>query len=183
MNPTAYSSRLQGFPTILWFAATGCDIVCFDTRITTVERVPTSRDSNIAQWQSSMKRMSGDVRLKISQGSYMTETRNIMKYCTVNIAIPDIVTVKWQILLSSSWSSIPTLISRTNLASMWSLSCNIQLLTHPQSQHKMQWSMLRKRTVLHFWWVNLANWQSTPHNDIIKPMKARAASQQDWSEP
>jgi len=44
------------------------------------------------------------------------------------------------------------------------------------------WSMLRKRTFLHFRWANTANRQSSPHVDIIKPIEARAPCRQKGSE-
>jgi len=59
----------------------------------------------------------------------------------------------------------------------------MQHLTQQQSQGKLQWSMLRKRTFRHFQRANMANQQSAPHNDIIKQMKARAAWKQRECEP
>jgi len=64
------------------------------------------------------------------------------------------------------------------LASMWSISWNIQHLAKQQSQHKIKSSMLRKRTCCHFRGAIVANWRNTPHNDVIKRTKAIAASGQ-----
>jgi len=66
---------------------------------------------------------------------------------------------------------------------MWSIFCNIQHLIHQQSQHKIQWSMLWKRTVRHYWQANTANRQSTLHDDVINWIKARAAWKRNGSEP
>ena len=49
-----------------------------------------------------------------------------------------------EILHCSSRWSVPTSKQKMQLASMWSISCNIQHLTHQQSQLKIQWSMLQK---------------------------------------
>jgi len=98
-------------------------------------------------------------------------------------AIPNAVTVITQILLYSSRSSIPTLTWKMQLASMWSISCNIQHLTHQHCQYKIHWSMLRKRTFCHYRLTNMGNQRSAPHNNIIKQMMARAGSMANWSEP
>jgi hypothetical protein len=42
-------------------------------------------------------------------------------------------------MLCSSSSNVPTLISKTQLASMWSISSNIQHLAQLQSLLKIQW--------------------------------------------
>jgi len=65
---------------------------------------------------------------------------------------------------------------------MWSISCNIQHLAQQQCQHKIQWSMLRRRTLRHFRQANMATWQSNPHDDVIKLMKASVASRRKQSE-
>ena len=67
------------------------------------------------------------------------------------------------------------------LASKLPISCNIQHLAQ-KSQHKLQWSMLRKRTFRHLLPADMANRQSVQPNDIIKWMKARAAWRQKESE-
>jgi len=65
---------------------------------------------------------------------------------------------------------------------MWSIPCNIQHLAQQQGQHKIQWSMHRKRTFRQFRRLNTANCQSYPHDDIIKRIKARVAWGQKGSE-
>jgi len=69
------------------------------------------------------------------------------------------------------------------LASILSISCNTQHLAYLQSQHKLQWSMLWKRTFGNFRRAHRANRQSCPHDDVIMRMKARVASKQKESEP
>jgi len=88
------------------------------------------------------------------------------------------VTVNTLIFLCSNWWNLPTMKYKTQLASMWSISCNIQHLAQQQGQHKIQWSMLWKRTFCHFWRANMANWRRNPHDVIIKWMKARVAWRQ-----
>jgi len=70
----------------------------------------------------------------------------------------------------------------TQLASMWSISCNIQHLAQQQGQHTIQWSMLRERTFRHFRQANTAHWQRNPHNVLMKWMKATVAWRQIGSE-
>jgi len=65
---------------------------------------------------------------------------------------------------------------------MWSTSCNIQHLTQQQSQLKIQWSILRKRTFHHFQQANTATWPSYTHDDVIKQIMARAAWRRKGSE-
>jgi len=64
------------------------------------------------------------------------------------------------------------------LASMWSISCNIQHLAQQQGQHKIQLSMLQKRTFCHIQRANTANQPSNPHDDAIKQMTANTALRQ-----
>jgi len=69
------------------------------------------------------------------------------------------------------------------LASILSISCNIQHLAQRPSQHKLQWSNLRKRTFHHLQLASSANQAIDPHDNIIKQMKARAAWKLNKSEP
>jgi len=62
------------------------------------------------------------------------------------------------------------------LASMWSISCNIRHLAHQQSQHTIHWSMLQERTIRHNWQANTPTRESAPHYHALKRMKARAVS-------
>jgi len=68
------------------------------------------------------------------------------------------------------------------LASMWSISCNIQHLAHQQGKHKIQWWMLRKRTFRHFRRAHEANRRRYPHYNIITQIKARVAWRQKGPE-
>jgi len=60
-----------------------------------------------------------------------------------------------------------------HLACMWSISCKLKHLAHQQSQQKIQWSMLRKRSSPHYWTDNTANQHSAPPEDVIRGMKER----------
>jgi hypothetical protein len=60
------------------------------------------------------------------------------------MTIPKEVSVKTLILLCSNLSNLPTLTYKTQLASMWSVSCNIQHLANEEGQHKIKWLMLLK---------------------------------------
>jgi len=66
---------------------------------------------------------------------------------------------------------------------MRSISCNIQHVTHQQSQLEIERLMLWKRTCRHFWQAKMAIWKSHPHDEIIKRMKVRAAWRQKGSKP
>jgi len=77
----------------------------------------------------------------------MKQRLNIMSWCMVSIAIPNVLTVKMQILLCSSRLSVPTSTYKTQLASMWSISCNIQHLIHQRSKHKIHWSMFQQKNL------------------------------------
>jgi len=121
---------------------------------------------------------SGDVCLKTLPGSYMNHTLPIKSWSTVSMTIPNEVTVETLILLCSNWSNLPTLTLKTQLASMWSSSCNVQHLAPQQGQHKIQWLMLRKTSFRHFRRANMANRRSIPHDDVIWRIKTRVA----WTE-
>ena len=71
---------------------------------------------------------------------------------------------------------------KTQLVSIWSISCNIQHLAQKQGQHKIRWSMLWKWTCRHVQRANRANRQSSPLVDIIKRMEAWVAWSQKRSE-
>ena len=74
---------------------------------------------------------------------------------------------------------LPGLVANTT--SMWSTSSSINPLAQLQIRHKIQWSMLRKRTFRHFWWAHMGNRQTAPQDDVIKQMKPRAAWRQSGS--
>jgi hypothetical protein len=59
----------------------------------------------------------------------------------------------------------------------------MQHLAQQQSQHKLQWSILGKRTFRHIWQASMANQHSGPHNVIIKRMEVRAALKKKESDP
>jgi len=69
------------------------------------------------------------------------------------------------------------------LASISSISCNIQHLAQQQSQHKLQWSIIRKRTFPHIQQAYTANRRSVPHHNVIKRRMARVAAKQKEFEP
>jgi len=132
-----------------------------------------------------MERTTADVCLQQSLRSYMQQTLNFMSWCMGSIAIPTVVTVKTEILLCSNRLSIPTSTYKTHLSSMWSKSCNIQHLVHPQSQHTTQWSMFWKRTFCHYWQANMAHWQAlhmkTSSSEYRQQMLGRRTGPSPWS--
>ena len=65
---------------------------------------------------------------------------------------------------------------------MWSISCNIRHLAQQHSQHKIQWSILWKRTFCHFRRANTANLRRNPHDNTIKWINARVPWRQKGSE-
>ena len=133
--------------------------------------------------RSSTERTSADVCLEISLGSYMQQTLNIMSGCTVGIAIPNVWTVRMQILLCSNRLSVPTSTYKMQHTSMWSISSNIEQLVQQQSQLRIQWSMLRKGTFHHDRQANTANRYSVQHDDVITQIKAQAACKRTGAEP
>ena len=70
----------------------------------------------------------------------------------------------------------------SQLASMRSISCNIQHLAQQQGQHTIQWSMLGKRTFHDFRQADMANQWWNPHEDVIKWIKVRVDWRQQGSE-
>jgi len=103
----------------------------------------------------------------------MKLTLTIKSCCRVSLTIPNLLTVNRLILLCSRWVNVPTLTWKTQLASIVSISCNIQHFAQQQSQCKLQWSMLRNRSFRHIQQANMANRHSGQPNDMIKRMKAR----------
>jgi len=77
MNPVAHSCQLHGLPTVLRFAPSRSDVVCVFTGINHGERPSKSRVCVIKMVHSSLERMSADVCLKKSLGSYMIQTLKI----------------------------------------------------------------------------------------------------------
>jgi len=69
------------------------------------------------------------------------------------------------------------------LASILSMSCNIQHLAQQQWQRKIKWSMLRKRYFLHFRRAEKVNRQCGLLNHIIKWITERVAWRPKESEP
>ena len=122
--------------------------------------------------------MSADIYLQGSLGYYMKLTLKIMSCCTVNLTIPILLTVIWQILLCSRWLNVPTLTWKTQLASILSISCNVQYLAQQHSQNRLQWSMLQHRTFRRFRRANTVSWEGGPHDNVIKQMKAEVAWKQ-----
>jgi len=182
MNPVTHSCPLHRLPTVLRFAPSRSDVVCLFTGIHRGERPPKSRVCDRYTVYSSMERTSAEVCLKKTPECDIQQMMNIMSWCTVSIAIPNVVTVKTQILLCSNRISVPTSRWKTQLASMWSTSCNNQHLVHQRSQHKIQWSMLRKWTLRHYRQANTANRQSGQPDDVIKRIQGRVARKRNGSE-
>jgi hypothetical protein len=181
-NPAAHSCKLQGIPADPQCAVSLSDDMCLGTGIYCGERQMKSHAWYIWKGHSSTERTSGDVCLKTSPGSYMKHFLTINLWCMVSMTIPNDVRVKTQILICSSWLNLPTLTYKTQLASMWSISCIIEHLTQQQGQHKIEWSMLQKRTFRHFRHVNIADGPSNPYYAIIKRIKTRAAWRPEGSE-
>jgi len=175
MNAVAHSCRLHRLPSVLWFSPSLSDVECLYTGINHGEQLSKSRVCVIKTAHSLLERMSADVCLKKSLRSYMIQTPNIRSWSTVSIAIPNVVTVKTQILLCSSWLRVPTLTSKMQLASLWSISCNTKHLVHQQSQHKIQCLIFRKYIARHYQQANTANQQWFPHDDVIKQIRVKAA--------
>jgi hypothetical protein len=78
---------------------------------------------------------------------------------------------------------MPTLTEKMQLASILSITCNIQHLAQQQSQCKLQYSMLQIRLFRKFRWENVANHQISPHKKFIKQMMPSAAWKQRESDP
>jgi len=102
---------------------------------------------------------------------------------TFSLTIPDSLSVWREVLLCSRWVNVLTLTYKTQLASILSISGNMQHLAQQQSEYLLQWSMLQEKTFRHFRRADTANRQRGLPNDVIEQMKARAAWRQQESEP
>jgi len=151
MNPAAYGWKLQWFPTAPWFAISRSDVICLIRGIYCGVRQPNLHDCHIWIGHCMREWMSADFCVKESQGYSMKVTLAIMSGCIVSLTIPIVLTVKREMLLCSRWVNVPTLTWKTPLASRLSISRNIQHLAQQQSQCKLQWSILWRRTFRHFW--------------------------------
>jgi hypothetical protein len=100
----------------------------------------------------------------------------------VILTICILLTVPSEILLCSRWGNVPTLTYEGQLPSILSISCNIQHLVQQQSQWKLNWSGLRKRTFHHFRRANMANQQSGLPNDVNKRMNTGVSWKQNESD-
>jgi len=183
MIHATYACMLWGFPSIAQFPLSRSDVVSMYTAIHSGVPQQKSLDCQIYTRNSSRERMPGEACLKKSPGYYVKLTLTTKAYCTVPLTIPILVTVKTQILLCTSWSNVPTLRYKMHLASILSISCNIQHLAQQQSQHKLLWPILRKRTFRYFRWVKTPNRPRVWHDVVITRMKVRTASRQKQSDP
>jgi len=183
MNPVGHSCRFHGLRMVLRFALSRSNVGWGFTGINHSEWPSKSCVWELKTLHSLLERTSADVCLKQSLGSYMKQTINFMSWCTVSIAMPNVVTVKTQMLLCSNRLRVPTLTWKMQRASMWSISCIIQHLIHQQRWHKIQSSRFQKRTFRHHWQANTSNRQSAPWDDVIKWTEAKAAWKQNGSEP
>jgi len=175
MNPAAYGCMLQKYPNIPQWAESRSYGVCLFSGINTAVGQLKSHDCQIYTPNGSRDRTSCDVCLNRSLGYYMKLMVTIKSCCTVSITISNLVIVKSQILLCSTWSNVPTVTQMTQLASMSSICCNIQHLAQPQSQYNQQLSILPVRTVRPSLQAYTSNWQRVPYNDVTIQMNARAA--------
>jgi len=144
MNLVAHSCQLHRLPTVLRCAPSRSDVVYSFTGINHGDRPSKSRVCGMKRVHSLLERTSAAVCLNKSLGSYMIRTLNIRSWCTVSIAIPNVVPVKTQILQCSSRLWVPTSTYKTQLTSIWSISCNIHHLVHQQSQNKIQGQRFEK---------------------------------------
>jgi len=108
MNPVAHSCRLHGLPTILWFSPIQSDVVRLFTGMNHGERPSKSLVCVIQTVHSLSEKTSPDLSLTTSLGSCMIQTVNIRSWCTVRIAIPNVVTFRTQLLLCTSQLRFPT---------------------------------------------------------------------------
>jgi len=130
INPTTSYGRLQMFSTFLWFAVSHSNRFCLCTQRNTGKQQMNPDVCETRRGHCLLGRMSSDVSVKKSPGSWKKQMLNSKSCCKVSLTIPNIVTVKTQILLCSIWSNIPTL---TQLTSMWSICYNIQYIAQQQS--------------------------------------------------
>jgi len=175
MNHAAYGCKVWGFPTAPLFALSRSNVDCLITGIHCRVWQPELHDCQNRIGHCSRERMSADGCLKWTPGCYMKLTLSIKSCCTVSITIPISLKMTRQMLLFSRWINVPTLTYKMQLASILSISCNIQHIGKQQSHRKLQWSTLWKTTFRHFQQANMANPQPSPHNNVIKRRMARVA--------
>jgi len=101
MNPAEYGCKLQGCPTAPQVAKSRSDVVYLITGMNCGVRPPESPNGYILIGCCSRERTTADVCLKDSPGYYMKITLTIMSCCTGSVTIPDLLTVKREILLCS----------------------------------------------------------------------------------
>jgi len=183
MHPTTYGYSFQGFHTVPRFGICCSDDVHLFTGMNWGFQQPKSLECQWLTGHSSRERTSGDASLKESQGSHMKLRVKIMTCGMVSIMIPILVIVNMQNFLCPSWSNESTMTFETQLPCILSISCNIQHLAQQHGDYKLQWSMLRNRTLCRFRWGNPANQQCIQHDHVIKWMKAKAAWKQKEFEP
>jgi len=88
------------------------------------------------------------------------------------ITISNVIAVKTEILLCSSWLNVPTVPYMMQPTLMWYTSCNIQYNVKQHSQYIIQWSVHWKSTFPHFYLANTANLQHFSLDVIMKWMEA-----------
>ena len=97
LNPAAYGRRLHRLATVLQYATSRSNHECLFTGMNRCEWQPKSRVCEIKRVHSSTERMSADVSLQKSPGSSRKQMLNLMWWCTISIAVPNVVTVKMQV--------------------------------------------------------------------------------------
>jgi len=138
LNPVGYSCNLQRITGVRWFAVCQSDDDCSFPEIYYAEWQLKSPVWQIHKGHYLTARTSVDVCNNTSPGSYINQTLTIKSWGMVIITIPNDVTVKQHILLCSKWLNLPTLTSKTQRASLWATSCNMEYLTQHHGQHKIQ---------------------------------------------
>jgi len=156
IHSAVYRCKLQGFPTALQCSICRSIVVCVLAGMNCGVRQRKLHDCQLLIGHCLKDRTSTDVCLKESLEWYMKLTLTIKSCCTVSLIIPHLLTVKREVLPCSRWVNILTLTWKTQLASVLSISSNIQNLAQQQSQGKLQWSMLRTRSFHHLLWADTA---------------------------
>ena len=142
MNPAAYGRKLQGFPIAPRCPISRSNVVCLGTRINCVVPQPKSHDSQKLIGHCTRERMSADVCLKESRGYPMKLTLAMKSWCMVSLTIPILLIVKSVFLLRSRWVNVPILAYKMKVASIWSITCNIQhLATYGRQFYDLIWSL------------------------------------------
>jgi hypothetical protein len=144
MHRSEYGCKLQGLPNAPQFGKTLSSDCHLLTGTNYGIQPPKLPNCLILIRCTSRERWSADIWLKLSPRYYMKLTLTIRSGCTVRVTIVDLLTVKEQILLCLRWVNVLNLTYKTQLASILSITCNIQHLTQPQSPCKRQWSMIGK---------------------------------------